>query len=90
MLEISRVLTVPEEVYDAIIELNPEYFITRCPDAANGVPAEMYTDRISQMYKHWKSPKSLEIFCYTLKEFERKKSQLCIVKKAVETGLTIH
>ena len=49
-----------------------------------------FTDRISKMYKYWKSPKSLEIFCYTLKEFERKKRQLCIVKKAVETGIIIH
>lgn len=48
-----------------------------------------FTDRISKMYKYWESPKSLEVFCYTPEEFERKRNQLCIVKKAVETGITI-
>ena len=45
MLEISRKLEVPEPVLDAAIELNPEYFVTRYPDAANGVPAQMYTEK---------------------------------------------
>lgn len=48
-----------------------------------------FTDRISKMYRYWKSPKSLEVFCYTPEEFERKSHQLCIVKKAVETGITV-
>ena len=48
-----------------------------------------FTDRISKMYKYWGSPKSLEVFCYTSKEFEKKRNQLCIVRKAVETGITI-
>ena len=50
MLEISRELNVPEEVLDAVIELNPEYFVTRYPDAANGVPAEMYTEKKAQFH----------------------------------------
>ena len=50
MLEISRDLDVPEEVLDAVIELNPEYFVTRYPDAANGVPAEMYTEKKAQFH----------------------------------------
>ncbi len=45
MLEISRALKAPEDVFDAVIELNPEYFVTRYPDAANGIPAEMYTEK---------------------------------------------
>lgn len=48
-----------------------------------------FTDRISKMYRYWKSPKPLEIFCYTPEEFERKRKQLCIVKKAIETGIGI-
>ncbi len=48
-----------------------------------------FTDRISKMYKYWKSPRPLEVLCYTPDEFERKKNQLCIVKKAVETGITL-
>lgn len=50
MLEISRELNVPEEVFDAVIELNPEYFVTRYPDAANGVPAEMYTEKKAKFH----------------------------------------
>lgn len=50
MLEISRELDVPEEVFDAVIELNPEYFVTRYPDAANGVPAEMYTKKKAEFH----------------------------------------
>lgn len=50
MLEISRELNVPEEVQDAVIELNPEYFVTRYPDAANGVPAEMYTQKKARFH----------------------------------------
>jgi predicted nucleotidyltransferase len=48
-----------------------------------------FTERISKMYKYWKSPKPLEIFCYTPEEFARKSSQLCIVRKAAETGINI-
>ena len=48
-----------------------------------------FTDRISKMYKYWKSLKALEVLCYTPEEFETKRNQLCIVKKAVETGITI-
>ena len=50
MLEIARELDVPEEVSDAVIELNPEYFVTRYPDAANGVPAEMYTRKKAKFH----------------------------------------
>jgi HEPN domain-containing protein len=50
MLEISRTLDVPETVLEAAIELNPEYFVTRYPDAANGVPAEMYTEKKANLH----------------------------------------
>ena len=48
-----------------------------------------FTDRISKMYKYWKSPKPLEVFCYTPEEFERKSNQFCIVRKAIETGIAL-
>jgi hypothetical protein len=31
-------------------------------------------------------PIRLDVLCYTLEEFKRKKDQICIVKKAVEEG----
>lgn len=33
---------VPEAVLSELRLLNPEYAVSRCPDAANGVPAENY------------------------------------------------
>lgn len=50
MLDISRDLTVPEDILDAAIELNPEYIVTRYPDAANGVPAQMYTEKKAKFH----------------------------------------
>lgn len=32
----------PKELLSDLLELNPDYVISRYPDAANGVPAEMY------------------------------------------------
>ena len=32
-----------------------------------------FTDRISKMYKYWKSENALEVLCYTPEEFEKKK-----------------
>ena len=37
-----------EEIVDAAMELNPEYVVSRYPDAANGVPAQMYNERIAK------------------------------------------
>lgn len=48
-----------------------------------------FTERMSKMYRYWTSPKSLEVLCYTPEEFERKSAQLCIVRKAVETGISV-
>lgn len=48
-----------------------------------------FTDRISKMLKYWKSPTHLEVLCYTPEEFETKKNQISIVRKAVETGITV-
>jgi HEPN domain-containing protein len=50
MIEISRGLDMPDEVFEAVIELNPEYFVTRYPDAANGVPAQMYTEKKANLH----------------------------------------
>ncbi len=50
MLQISRELHVPEDILEAVIELNPEYVVTRYPDAANGVPAQMYTVKKAEFH----------------------------------------
>ncbi|MDR7551298.1 MAG: HEPN domain-containing protein, partial [Armatimonadota bacterium] len=45
LVELGRVLAVPEEVLSDLRLLNPEYATSRYPDAANGVPAENYDER---------------------------------------------
>lgn len=50
MVRLAKVLGAPEEVVEAAIELNPEYFTTRYPDAAVGIPAEMFSDRSAAVH----------------------------------------
>lgn len=45
LVELGRVLGVPEEVMSDLRLLNPEYATSRYPDAANGIPAENYDER---------------------------------------------
>lgn len=45
LVELGKLLGVPEEVMHALRLLNPEYVASRYPDAANGVPAENYDRR---------------------------------------------
>ena len=52
LVELARELSAPPEVVHACRQLNPEYIITRYPDAANGRPllnydAQIVADRIS-------------------------------------------
>ena|SRR3989344_9624283 len=49
-----------------------------------------FTQRISRMYEFWKHyPAEIEPICYTPKEFEKKKKQIGMVKKANEEGIII-
>jgi len=42
LLDLARPLGPPPEVMSALRLLNPEFAVSRYPDAANGIPAEMY------------------------------------------------
>lgn len=42
---IAEALGAPVEVREDAADLTPEYIITRYPNAANGVPAKLYTKR---------------------------------------------
>ena len=50
LAELARILKTPEEVREAAIELAPEYLVSRYPDAAVGIPAEMYTPRSAKVH----------------------------------------
>ncbi|MEW5996326.1 MAG: HEPN domain-containing protein [Candidatus Micrarchaeota archaeon] len=45
---IGKELKVPHEIMMPLVILNPEYVMTRYPDAAVGVPAENYTVEIAK------------------------------------------
>jgi hypothetical protein len=47
LLRLSDELGIEDdEVIDAVLDLNPEYIVTRYPDAANEVPARIYNERM--------------------------------------------
>lgn len=50
MVRLARSLSAPEEIMEAAADLNPEYFSTRYPDAAVGIPAEMYTRKLAERH----------------------------------------
>jgi len=47
-----------------------------------------FLKRMELIYELWDGDR-LDVICYTPDEFERKKKQICIVKKAVEEGILI-
>jgi HEPN domain-containing protein len=42
LIQMANSLNAPVEVMNAAAELNPEFLLTRNPDSADGVPAQMY------------------------------------------------
>ncbi len=50
MVQLSRVLKAPNLVMEAALELNPEYFVTRYPDAAGGIPEQMYNRNLALIH----------------------------------------
>jgi HEPN domain-containing protein len=50
LTELAAELRVPKGIAEDLAELNPEFVVTRYPDAANGVPARMYTREIAKFH----------------------------------------
>lgn len=48
IVKTAQELQAPRAVVDAAKELNADYVMARCPDAANGIPAEQYTDAMAR------------------------------------------
>ncbi len=44
---------IPEKYLSWLRELNPSYIVTRYPDAANGIPAEMYDKDIAEKHSKY-------------------------------------
>ncbi len=47
----AQKLKVSKELLSGIRDLNPEYLITRYPDMAAGIPAELYDKEIAERHK---------------------------------------
>ena len=50
-----------EDIIDALLDLNPEYIVTRYPDAANEVPARIYNERMA--VEHLEKARKVVEFC---------------------------
>ena len=62
LLRLSNELGIKdEEIIDAVFDLNPEYIVTRHPDAANEVPAKIYNRRMA--VEHLEKAKKVIEFC---------------------------
>ncbi|MFA4700349.1 HEPN domain-containing protein [Pyrococcus kukulkanii] len=62
LIRLSEELNIKdEEILDAVLDLNPEYTVTRYPDAANEVPARIYNRRSA--VEHFEKAKKVVEFC---------------------------
>ena len=50
LTELAEELNAPEDIYEAAAELSPDYIITRYPNAANAVPAKLYTKKSAEIH----------------------------------------
>ncbi len=71
IVELGQRLDAPEEVLTSARELNHDYVATRYPDAANGVPAKQYDERIASEHMAW-AKKAIE---WTKREIASSSSQ---------------
>ncbi len=50
IIYLAQKLKVPQEMLTGIRDLNPEYLVSRYPDIAGGVPADIYDETITSRY----------------------------------------
>lgn len=50
IIYLAKELGTPVEMLSGIRDLNPEYISSRYPNAAGGIPSEMYDDEIVKRY----------------------------------------
>lgn len=48
LIEIARPLAIPKALREPLALLNMDYVASRYPDAANGIPAEIYTKSMAE------------------------------------------
>lgn len=50
LIELGRRLKVPSKLAANLVELNPEFVVTRYPNAANAAPVDVYTREIAKLH----------------------------------------
>jgi HEPN domain-containing protein len=50
LIQIANSLNAPVDIMNASAELNPEFLLTRNPDSAEGVPAQMYDKASARLH----------------------------------------
>lgn len=48
LLRLGRDVGIPSDYYHGLRKLNPDFILTRYPDVADGVPYELYDEKIAQ------------------------------------------
>jgi HEPN domain-containing protein len=46
--ELARILQLPDDIVDAVLDLSPDYTLARYPDVADHVPFAEYTEELAQ------------------------------------------
>nr|HID13828.1 nucleotidyltransferase domain-containing protein [Anaerolineae bacterium] len=55
-------------------------------DDFTGIP---FPDRPSKLYRYWEGGLPLEMLCYTVSEFGKKKKMIGLVQDAVQEGISL-
>ena len=64
LIELGKTLEAPEDILSSLRLLDPEYSVSRYPDAANGVPEQNYDiTKIKTLVKASENVKVLFIHC---------------------------
>ena len=50
LVDLAEMLNSPQNILEAAMELNPDYVTTRYVNAANGVPAKMYSQKSAETH----------------------------------------
>jgi hypothetical protein len=63
-----------------------DYDLILVSDDFKGV---FFPKRMAEVYKYWDEDVDLEPLCYTLEEFDTKKAQMGIVRRAIKEGIIL-
>lgn len=66
--------------------LDSDYDFLIVSDDFVGIP---FPQRMTMLYEYWDAPASLEVFCYTREEFQRKARMIGLVAEAMKEGIEV-